>query len=105
MKTRGLFLAATVTCFAAITPVMGWTQVAAQSNPTPTNVVSDSGNFATQGKIQALYHGVATLAMVPDRRPPMPMTVGFGVNLTNISVGDGASVHYTRSVMFVVSLA
>jgi hypothetical protein len=106
MKTRKLSLAATVTtalaCAAAFTPCMLSSPVAAQSNPTMTNVIPDGGEFATQGKIQALDPGAGTLTIVPDSGSPIPMTVGPGVNLTNISVGDVASVHYTRAVTFVV---
>jgi hypothetical protein len=68
-----------------------------------TNVVPYGGNFATQGKIQAINPGALTLTIVPEGGPPVPMTVAPGVNLSGISVGDVASVHYTRSVTFVVA--
>jgi hypothetical protein len=87
---------------AAFTPLMLPTPVAAQTDPTMTNVVPDGGEFAAQGKIQALDPGASTLTLVPESSPPIPMTVAPGVNLTNVSVGDVASVHYTRSVTFVV---
>jgi hypothetical protein len=67
-----------------------------------TNVIPDGGNFATQGKIQALNPGADTLTIAPEASPPIPMTVAPGVNLSDVSVGDVASVHYTRSVTFVV---
>jgi hypothetical protein len=106
MKTSKLSFAATVTtalaCAAAFTPLMLSTPVAAQTNPTMTNVVPDGGEFAAQGKIQALDAGASTLTLVPESSPPIPMTVAPGVDLTNVSVGDVASVHYTRSVTFVV---
>jgi hypothetical protein len=106
MKIRKLSLAATVTtaltCAATFTPLMLSARVAAQPNPTMTNVVPDGGNFATQGKIQAIDPGALTLTIVPESSPPVPMTVAPGVNLTDISVGDVASVHYKRSVTFVV---
>jgi hypothetical protein len=76
--------------------------VVAQSNPTMTNVVPDGGSFAAQGKIEALDPGALTLTIVPEKSPPVPMTVAAGVDLTDVSVGDVASVHYTRSVTFVV---
>jgi hypothetical protein len=75
---------------------------AAQANPTMTNVVPDGGEFAAQGKIEALDPGALTLTLVPDKGEPIPMTVAHGVNLTSVSVGDVASVHYKRSVTFVV---
>jgi hypothetical protein len=107
MKTHRFVLGATVTtalaCCVGVMPLVVATQVAAQSNPTMTNVVPDGGNFATQGKIQAMDPGASTLTIVPESSPPVPMTVASGVNLTNISVGDVASVHYTRSVTFVVA--
>src|SRR5271163_20163 len=87
---------------AAFTPLMLPTPVAAQTDPTMTNVVPDGGEFAAQGKIQALDPGASTLTLVPESSPPIPMTVAPGVNLTHVSVGDVASVHYTRSVTFVV---
>jgi hypothetical protein len=89
-------------CAAAFTPFMLSTPVAAQTNPTMTNVVPDGGEYAAQGKIQALDPGASTLTLVPESSPPIPMTVAPGVNLTDVSVGDVASVHYTRSVTFVV---
>ena len=87
---------------AALTPLMLSPPVAAQTNPTMTNVVPDGGQFAAQGKLQALDPGASTLTLVPELSPPIPMTVAPGVNLTDVSVGDVASVHYTRSVTFVV---
>lgn len=73
-----------------------------QSNPTMTVIIPDRGEFAAQGKIQGLDPVASTLTLVPESGPPIPMTVAPGVNLTNVSVGDVASVHYTRSVTFVV---
>jgi hypothetical protein len=106
MKFRNLSLAATVTttlaCAAIFGPLMLAARVAAQPNPTMTNVIPDGGNFATQGKIQALDPGASTLTIVPESSHPVPMTVAPGVNLTDISVGDVASIHYKRSVTFVV---
>ena len=106
MNIRGLSIRATVTtalvCAAALTPLALSTPVAAQTNPTMTNVVPDGGKFAAQGKIQALDDGASTLTLVPESSPPIPMTVAPGVDLTNVSVGDVASVHYTREVTFVV---
>jgi hypothetical protein len=89
-------------CVAAFTPLMLSTPVAAQTDPTMTNVIPDGGNFATQGKIQALDAGASTLTLAPESGAPVPMTVAPGVNLSDVSVGDVASVHYTRSVTFVV---
>jgi hypothetical protein len=74
----------------------------AQTNPTMTNVVPDGGEFAAQGKIQALDPGAGTLVLASESSPPVPMTVAPGVDLTNVSVGDVANVHYKRSVTFVV---
>jgi hypothetical protein len=106
MKTHKLPLMATVTialgCAAAFTPLVISAPVAAQPNPTMTNVVPDGGNFATEGKIQAIDRGASTLTILPEASPPVPMTVAPGVSLTDISVGDVASVHYKRSVTFVV---
>lgn len=106
MKTPEFSLAATVVIAlggaAAFAPLMLPTPGAAQSNPTMTNVVPDGGNYATQGKIQALNPGAMTLTLAPESTPPVPMTIAPSVNLSGISVGDVASVHYTRSVTFVV---
>jgi hypothetical protein len=107
MKTCKISLAATVTialaCAAVFTPLVLPTSVAAQSNPTMTNVIPDGGNFAAQGKIQALDPGASTLTLAPESGAPVPMTVAPGVDLSGISVGDVADVHYTRSVTFVVA--
>jgi len=43
--------------------------VAVLSNPTITNVVPDGGNYAAQGKIQALDPGALTLTLVPESQP------------------------------------
>ena len=107
MNTHKLSFAATVTTAlawaTAFTPLVLSIPVAAQSNnPTMTNVVPDGGHFATQGKIQTLDPGALTLTIVPENSAPVPMTVAPGVDLTDVSVGDVASVHYTRSVTFVV---
>ena len=107
MNLRRLSIRATVTtalvCAAALTPLVPLAPVAAQSaHPTMTNVVPDGGEFAAQGKIEALDPGASTLTLVPESGPPIPMTVAPGVNLTDVSVGDVASVHYTREVTFVV---
>jgi hypothetical protein len=106
MRTSGLFFAVSVKAAlagaAVLTPLMLSSPVAAQSNPTMTNVVPDGGEFAAQGKIQALDAGASTLTLAPASGAPVPMTVAPGVNLTDISVGDVADVHYTRSVTFVV---
>src|SRR6202012_2158541 len=55
------------------------------------------------GKIQALDAGASTLTIVPESSPPVAMTVAPEVDLSSISVGDVADVHYTRSVTFVVA--
>jgi hypothetical protein len=103
MNIRRLSIAATATItLACAAALMLSAPVAAQSDPTMTNVIPDGGNFATQGKIQALDPGASTLTLAPESSPPIPMTVAPGVNLSDISVGDVASVHYTRSVTFVV---
>src|SRR3954471_878807 len=106
MFSRSLLLAgaatAALTAAAALPTLLLPASVAAQPNPTMTNVIPDGGNFATQGKIQTLDPGASTLTIVPESNPPTPMVVAPGVNLTDISVGDVASVHYTRSVTFVV---
>jgi hypothetical protein len=96
-------LATALTCALAVTPFMLSPPAVAQPNPTMTNVIPDGGSFATQGKIQALDPGAMTLTLVPEGSPPIPMTVAPGVDLSSVSVGDVASVHYTRSVTFVVA--
>jgi hypothetical protein len=93
---------ATLMCVASLTPLVLSTEVYAQSTPTMTNVVPDGGEFAAQGKIVALDPGALTLTLAPESGPQMPMTVAPGVDLTNVSVGDVANVHFKRSVTFVV---
>jgi len=106
MISRKFSLVATTTaalaCAAALMPVTLPAPVAAQANPTMTNVVPDGGSFAARGKIEALDPGAGTLTLASEKGPPIPMTVSPGVNLSSVSVGDVASVHYTRSVTFVV---
>jgi hypothetical protein len=89
-------------CAAALTPLTRSIPAAAQSTPTMTNVVPDGGQYSIQGKLQELDPGAATLTIVPKSGGPVPMSVAPGVDLTSVSVGDVADVHYTRSVTFVV---
>ncbi len=106
MTSRNLFLAAATTaaiaCAAAFSPAVLATQAAAQANPTMTNVIPDSGSFSAQGKIQAINAGAGTLTIVPASGAPLPLTATSGVSLANLEVGDTVSVHYTRTVAFVV---
>jgi hypothetical protein len=106
MRANKLSIAAAVTAAiagaAVLIPLMPTAPAMAQNHPTMTNVVPDGGEFAAQGKIQALDPGALTLTLAPDSGPAVPMTVAPGVDLTNVSVGDVADVHYKRSVTFVV---
>lgn len=95
--------ATTALAFAAIiTPTVLSAPVAAQSHPTMTNVVPDGGEYAVQGKLLALDPGALTLTITPKSGQAIPMTVAPNVDLTGVSVGDVADVHYTRSVTFVI---
>src|SRR4051794_11173750 len=67
-----------------------------------TNVVPEGGDYAAQGKVQALDPGALTQTLAPENSSPVPMTIAPGVDLSDVAVGDVASVHYTRSVTFVV---
>jgi hypothetical protein len=67
-----------------------------------TNVVPDGGHFAVQGKVQALDPAAGTLTISPESGLPMPMIAAPGVDISDVSRGDMADVHYTRSVTFVV---
>jgi hypothetical protein len=67
-----------------------------------TNVVPDGGQFAVQGKVQALDPAAGTLTIAPESGSPMPMVAAPGVDISGVSLGDVADVHYTRSVTFVV---
>jgi hypothetical protein len=86
----------------AFTPLVISSPGTAQSNPTMANVVPDGGEFAVEGKLQALDPGALTLTIAPETGSPMPMVVAPGVDLTNVSVGDVADVHFKRAVTFVV---
>jgi hypothetical protein len=106
MLTRKFFMTSAATaalaCAAAFAPVMLQGSAVAQTNPTLTNVVPDGGNFTAQGKIAALDPGALTLTLVPQNKPPVPFTIAPTVDLSDVSVGDVASLHYTRTVTFVV---
>jgi hypothetical protein len=106
MTARNISISATVAAVlaygVAFTPVVLSSPAAAQSHPTMTNVVPDGGEFAVEGKLQALDPGALTLTILPDAGSPMPMVVAPGVDLTNVSVGDVADVHFKRSVTFIV---
>ncbi len=106
MKYRNLLVAAgavaAVTCAGVFAPIAVSAPAAAQANPTMTNVVPDGGTFAIRGKLDALNAGARTLSITPDKGTPVPFTVGHGVSLSDVSVGDVVSAHYNRSVTFVV---
>jgi hypothetical protein len=106
MTARNFSIAATaaavLACGVAFTPLVLSSPGAAQSTPTMANVVPDGGEFAVEGKLQALDPGALTLTIAPETGSPMPMVVAPGVDLTNVSVGDVADVHFKRSVTFVV---
>ena len=106
MTPHRYFLAATTTlalaCATAVLPLMQPREAAAQSNPTMTNVIPEGGHYSAQGKLQALDSGAMTLTLVSEKAGPLPMTIAPGVDLSDVSVGDVADVHYTRSVTFVV---
>jgi len=106
MFSRKFFMTATataaLTCAAAVAPAMLAGPALAQQNPTLTNVVPDGGNYTAQGKIAALDPAALTLTLAPENKPPVPFTVAPGVDLSNVSVGDVVSLHYTRTVTFVV---
>ena len=72
-----LLLQAALACAMALAPLTRGTPVVAQTNPTMTNVVPDGGEFAAQGKIQALDPGALTLTLVPESGPAIPMTVAL----------------------------
>ena len=94
--------AAALFACALMLPVALPRHAAAQANPMMTNVIPDGGEFSVQGKLQALDLGALTLTIAPQSGPAIPMTVAPNVDLTNVSVGDVADIHYTRSVTFVV---
>jgi hypothetical protein len=112
MKTRNLSLATVaavgLACGAALTPFVLSAPVAAQTNPSPpnptmTNVVPDGGEFAVQGKIAELDPGQGTFTLSPrEEGQPMPFTTAPGVDLSPLSNGMVADVHFTRSVSFVL---
>ncbi|MBV8399967.1 MAG: hypothetical protein JOZ17_14700 [Acetobacteraceae bacterium] len=94
--------AAALLACALMLPVAVPRHAAAQANPTMTNVVPDGGEFSVQGTLKELDPGALTLTIAPRSGPPIPMTVAPNVELANVSVGDVANVHYTRSVTFVI---
>jgi hypothetical protein len=97
-----LSAAAVLFACALALPVALPRQVAAQTNPMMTNVIPDGGEFAVQGKLTALDPGAGALTIAPQSGGEMPMTVAPNIDLSNVSVGDVADVHYTRSVTFVL---
>ena len=108
MKIRKFSIATTatvaITCAAAFTPPGGVSPARGTVHKSDDDECH-SGWWQLrhpQGKIQALDPGAMTLTIVPESSPPVPMTVAPAVDLTSISVGDVADVHYTRSVTFVV---
>ena len=108
MTSRKFFLTATTTlafvCATAFLPLMSPREAAAQGNPTMTNVIPEGGHYSAQGKLQSLDPAAMTLTLVSDKGGTLPMIIGSEAepDLSNVSVGDVADVHFTRSVTFVV---
>jgi hypothetical protein len=103
MNAGTLALAATVTnalvCAAVLLPLMLSNPVAAQSNPTMTDVIPDGDNFATQGKIQATDPGASTLTSLPERRSQVPATGTVRqVEQTRLGISPDAAVIVRRVV-------
>ena len=100
--SRRNFLPASATtallCASAVLPAMQPTRATAQAYPVMTNVIPEGGNYAVQGKVQAINPAAGTLTIMPASNTPLTMTAGPGVNLANanIEVGDTVSAHYTR---------
>jgi hypothetical protein len=55
------------------------TRVAAQANPTITNVILEGGNYSARGKVQAVDPAARTLTSMPEANTPLPMTAAPGV--------------------------
>src|SRR3954447_9024916 len=108
MASDKFLLTATMTlafvCATAFLPPMSPREAAAQGNPTMTNVIPEGGHYSAQGKLQSLDPAAMTLTLVSDKGGTLPMTIGpeAEADLSDVSVGDVADVHYTRSVTFVV---
>ena len=106
MRSRALFLSAAATlsfaCAAAVLPLSPLGQAWAQGNPTATNVIPEGGHYSAQGKVQSLDPGALRLVLVTEKAGPVPMTIAPEADLSNVSAGDVADIHYTRSVTFVV---
>src|SRR4051812_9634474 len=71
-------------------------------NPTMTNVIPDSGNFAARGRIGAINAAARTLTITPSSGTPVEMTAPASISLDGLSAGDHVSSHYSRTVAFVV---
>jgi len=106
MASHKFLLAATATlsfaCATAFPPLVSPREAAAQTNPTMTNVIPEGGHYSAQGKVRELDPAAMTLTLASDKGGTLPMTIAPGVDLSDVSVGDVADVHYTRSVTFVV---
>jgi len=70
--------------------------------PTMTNVVPDGGSFAVTGRVQAIDAAARTMTITSERSGALPMVVPANVSLEGVSAGDHVSVHYSRTVTFVV---
>lgn len=90
--------AALVTCLAFAAPAFAQ----APQNPTMTNVIPDGGSFALTGRVQAINAAARTVTITSERSGPLPMVVPANVSLDGVSAGDHVSIHYSRTVTFVV---
>lgn len=70
MTSRKMFVAALATtalaCAATVTPLVLPTPLAAQVNPTKSNVIPDGGRFAIKGKVQAIDPAANTINIATE---------------------------------------
>lgn len=104
MRKKLAMAAAAFACSLAASSLAGAGPAFAQAtqNPTMTNVIPDGGSFAVTGKVHAIDTAARTLSIARDDAAALPMVVPSGIDLTGVSKGDHVSVHYSRTVTFVV---
>ncbi len=97
--------AAALACGLGTASLVGTTPVLAQAmqNPTMTNVIPSGGSFAVTGRIGDINPSARTLSVMREGKDPLPMVVPAAVDLGGLSKGDHVSIHYSRTVTFVVA--
>jgi Cu/Ag efflux protein CusF len=94
---------AVVVCTAFTLPLVLPHMVAAQGNPTLTNIVPESEAATVHAKIRSIDPSTRQVVLVARSGEPVTLTAGPNVRLELLKAGDTVNAQYYRSVGFMVA--